>query len=86
MKTLFNVDHLPVVLENDAPAIEPGASYDFTDEQVEAGIAGVWSEDDPRGPARQTKPAAPVVTQQTTAPATPMALGQSTEPAEPEKE
>jgi hypothetical protein len=50
MKTLYNVDHLPVVVVNNAPAVKPGESYDFTDEQVEAGITGRWSETRPTGP------------------------------------
>lgn len=56
MKTLYNVDHLPVVVVNNAPAIRPGESYDFTDEQVEAGITGRWSETDPRATGPRSTP------------------------------
>jgi hypothetical protein len=45
---LWNLDHQPVVVENDQPAVLPGESYEFTKEQIEAGVAGNWSDKDPR--------------------------------------
>lgn len=48
MPKLFNTGHMPVVLSWQEPAVMPGDSYDFTDEQAAAGIAGDWSEHDPR--------------------------------------
>lgn len=72
MPRLYNVDHSPTSIENGL-AVAPGESYDFTDEQVEAGIAGAWSQTDPRGPAPQGKSPAPPVEQ-------------STEPAPPENQ
>jgi hypothetical protein len=48
MPTRWNVGPSPVVLDWNEPAIMPGASYDFTDEQAAAGIAGDWSDKDPR--------------------------------------
>lgn len=48
MPKLFNLDHSPVVVDYSERAVMPGESYDFTDEQVAAGIAGQWSEEDPR--------------------------------------
>lgn len=48
MKTLYNVGHQPVVVDHGCPAVQPGESHKFTDEQIAAGIAGDWSPDDPR--------------------------------------
>ena len=48
MPKLFNTGHSPVVLSWTEPAVLPGESYDFTDEQAAAGIAGDWSDVDPR--------------------------------------
>lgn len=48
MPKLFNVDHQPAVLRWHEPAIMPGESHDFTDEEVAAGLGGQWSEEDPR--------------------------------------
>jgi hypothetical protein len=45
---LFNADHAPAVVDIGRPAIPPGWGYDFTDAQVEAGITGLWSKEDPR--------------------------------------
>jgi hypothetical protein len=47
-KILWNVGPGPVVLDWSSPAIQPGDSHEFTDEQVDAGIAGDWSDKDPR--------------------------------------
>lgn len=79
MPRLYNLEPYPVVPNMHALAVLPGESYDFTDEQVTAGITGQWSENDPRGPAPQVKV-------ETTAPATPTAPGPTIEPAPPEKE
>lgn len=48
MPTRWNVGPSPVVLNWTEPAVMPGDSYDFTDEQIAAGLAGEWSEADPR--------------------------------------
>ncbi len=56
MKKLYNVDHQPAVVEHGQPAVMPGQSHPFTDDQIEAGIAGAWSEDAPR---KREKPAKP---------------------------
>jgi hypothetical protein len=50
MPRLYSLDPFPVVPNIHAPAVLPGEPYDFTDEQVAAGIAGPWSEHDPRRP------------------------------------
>lgn len=77
MPRLFNIDHSPACVEN-GPAVLPGETYDFTDEQVAAGIAGLWSENDPRGPApRGESPVAPVAS---------LTANQTTEPAQPENQ
>lgn len=41
----WNADHQPAVVNHDEPAVMPGESYDFTQEQLDAGLAGVWSEE-----------------------------------------
>lgn len=56
MPRLYNIDHSPVSIEN-GPSVMPGDTYDFTDEQVARGIAGRWSENDPRRGSQQ-RPAA----------------------------
>lgn len=76
MPRFFNIDHSPVSIEN-GPAVMPGDTYDFTDEQVAAGIAGLWSENDPRGPAPQGK---------SSSDATSATGEQTTEPAQPENQ
>ena len=49
MPKLFNVGHQHAVIDQiRGPVIAPGDSHEFTDEQVEAGIAGDWSDTDPR--------------------------------------
>jgi hypothetical protein len=45
---LYNADHQPVVVDHALPAVQPGESHDFTDEQLKDGIAGVWSAESPR--------------------------------------
>lgn len=45
---LYNVGHQTAVIDHDHPGVRPGESYDFTEEQIEAGIAGEWSEENPR--------------------------------------
>jgi hypothetical protein len=44
---LYNIDHLPAVVDNNAPAVMPGDAHDFTDEQAQR-LTGLWSEEDPR--------------------------------------
>jgi hypothetical protein len=44
---LYNVDHLPAVVDNNAPAVKPGDAHDFTDEQARR-LTGLWSKEDPR--------------------------------------
>lgn len=72
MPRLFNIDHSPVSVEN-GPAVMPGETYDFTDEQVAVGIAGLWSENDPRRGIRQKL-------------AVKRATDNQTEPAQPENQ
>lgn len=48
MPKLFNVGPDPVVIDWSEPAVMPGTAYEFTDEHVAAGLAGQWSEVDPR--------------------------------------
>jgi hypothetical protein len=49
MPTRWNVDHQHALLDPiSGLVVAPGESYEFTDEQIEAGLAGSWSEEDPR--------------------------------------
>jgi hypothetical protein len=45
---LYNTDHQPAVVDHAQPAVQSGESHEFTDEQIHAGLAGSWSEEDPR--------------------------------------
>ena len=47
-KKLWNVDHQPHVIDWSERAVMPGEPYEFSDEQIAAGLAGQWSEEDPR--------------------------------------
>lgn len=49
MPKLFNTDHQAAVLNwIEHVVVQPGESHDFTDEEIAAGLAGSWSETDPR--------------------------------------
>ena len=48
MPKLWNLDHQPVVLDWNERAVMPGESHEFTDEQITAGLAGHWGDEDPR--------------------------------------
>jgi len=48
MPLLYNVDHLPASISPAEPSVMPGGSYEFTDEQISAGLSGSWSAEDPR--------------------------------------
>lgn len=48
MPTRWNTGHSPVVLDWQLPAVMPGESCEFTDDQIAAGLAGDWSDTDPR--------------------------------------
>ena len=49
MPTRFNTDHQPAVLDwIENVVVQPGESHDFTDDEIAAGLAGSWSEQDPR--------------------------------------
>lgn len=48
MPTRFNTDSQPHVVSYDQRAVMPGESHDFTDEEIAAGLAGSWSDVDPR--------------------------------------
>lgn len=50
MPRLYNTDHQPHLIHptSGERAVMPGESYDFTDEQIAAGLAGCWSDTDPR--------------------------------------
>ena len=52
---LYNLDHQPTVVDHSEPAVMPGECYDFTKEQVAAGLSGSWSKDDPRKGLRQER-------------------------------
>jgi hypothetical protein len=45
---LYNTDHQPAVIDHAQPGVLPGESYEFTDEQIKAGLAGSWSKENPR--------------------------------------
>lgn len=49
---LYNDDHQAVVVTHDELAVQPGDPYDFTDEQIAAGVAGKWSEQPPRAESK----------------------------------
>lgn len=55
MRKLYNVDHQTAVIDQDQPGVQPGESYNFTDEQIEAGLTGSWSETDPKAGAGEEK-------------------------------
>ena len=82
MPTLFNTDSQARLVDplRDERAVMPGESYDFTDEQVAAGIAGSWSEEDPRAGLPAEKEFKSRRDRKATAEA------DTTQPAEPEKE
>lgn len=45
---LFNTDHQAAVLSwIEHVVVQPGESHEFTDEEIAAGLAGSWSEEDP---------------------------------------
>ena len=49
MPTRFNTDHQAAVLDwIEHVVVQPGESHEFTDEEIAAGLAGSWSETDPR--------------------------------------
>lgn len=43
----FNVDHQAAILDGGV-AVAPGEPHDFTAKQIAAGLAGRWSDEDPR--------------------------------------
>ena len=47
-KTLWNVDHMAVIVHFNEPGVHPGESREFSDEEIEAGFTGAWSDVDPR--------------------------------------
>lgn len=71
MPRLFNVGSEPVVISWSERAVMPGGSYVFTDEQVAAGVAGQWSEENPRTVKSRPKREAPAEAEQTEPPAEP---------------
>ena len=80
MPKLFNIGSEPVVISWTERAVMPGKSYNFTAEQVAAGIAGQWSETDPRAGLQAEKEFKSRRDRKATAEA------KSNRPAEPEKE
>lgn len=48
MRRLYNLDAQPIIVSHDQPAVQPGDGHDFTEEQIKAGVTGIWSEEDPR--------------------------------------
>ena len=55
MRRLYNLEPWPVVVSIHEPAVWPGEGYDFTDEQVQMGITGRWSGEDPRAGLEQER-------------------------------
>lgn len=47
MPFLFNHDHQAAIVDHGETAVLPGESHEFSDEEVEAGIAGSWSSTPP---------------------------------------
>lgn len=45
MKTLYNVESYPQVVDHELPAVQPGESWEFDDDVTPSGN---WSEIDPR--------------------------------------
>lgn len=88
MPTRFNTDHQPQVLSWQEPAVMPGDSHEFTDEEIAAGLPSCWSETDPRagleGEKRfKAKRDAKGKGESTDFPGQPPAEQQTTEPAAP---
>lgn len=54
MPRLFNVDHGPVIINHGTTAVLPGEPYDFTDDEVKAGISGQWSSNPREGKGAET--------------------------------
>jgi hypothetical protein len=49
-KTLWNADHQAAVIDqNTFDVVAPGEPREFTDEEIAAGVAGIWTEVDPSG-------------------------------------
>lgn len=48
MPLRYNVDHQVAIVNHGEDVVNPGESFDFTDEQIEAGLGGSWSELNPR--------------------------------------
>lgn len=77
MPTRWNVDHQHALIDPlNYITVAPGEPHEFTDEQIAAGIAGQWSEEDPRAgldaekafkKRRDAKPSAPEQETQTPA-------------------
>ena len=74
MPLRWNADHQPLVVDNNRPAVMPGESHDFTDEQIAAGLGGLWIKKNPRAGAKKALARGR------------KAVKETTEPAEPEKE
>ena len=83
----WNVDHQHALLDPiNHVVVAPGESHEFTDEEIEAGLAGVWSDTDPRAGLKAEREFKQRrdrgVKQEPSSPAT----DDNDTPAEPEKE
>ena len=47
MPVRFNTDHQHAVIDAET-AVAPGECHEFSEEQIEAGLTGSWSDTDPR--------------------------------------
>lgn len=48
MPTRWNIDPQPQAIDHEEGPVLPGDPYDFTAEQIKAGLTGNWSTKDPR--------------------------------------
>ena len=50
MPRMWNIGHQPLVVGANAPAVEPGESFNFSDEQAAALNPAIWLDHNPYGP------------------------------------
>lgn len=89
MPRLYNTDHQTAVLSwVEGIVVQPGEPHDFTDEELAVGLAGSWSEQDPRAGLKAEQQFKKRRDRKASQPPSnePDAEGEPTDPAEPEKE
>jgi hypothetical protein len=92
MPLLWNHDWQPLVVDQNLPAIQPGGSHNFSDEQVANGIGGLWSAEPPGAREKRAVDKAKKAIRGTPQAREKQAVDKAreaikkTEPAEPEKE